>query len=187
GLAHAPRTLARVSEGLDAYAEAWILQRRNACEATFVRGNQSEALLDLRVECLAETRQRLAATVEVLAQADAGVVQRAIDSVQQLPSLSRCADGERLRAKAPLPEDPQLLARIESVQAALAHSEALTVAGRYDDAKPIAERARSDARSVDYGPLMIRAELNYAEVLDKFGRVADAAAVYRELFNLSLT
>ena len=186
GLGHATRTLERVDADLDVYAQAWLRQRKDACEATRIRGEQSEALLDLRVECLAARRQRLQATVDVLASADAAVVQRAIDSVQSLPGLEACADRERLRAKAPLPEDPQAQARIESVQAELAQSEALTDAGRYEDAHPLAHAARTAARETGYGPLIVRAEANYAELLDKFGRVDEAAVVYAELFNLAL-
>ncbi|MEZ4427823.1 MAG: serine/threonine-protein kinase, partial [Nannocystaceae bacterium] len=49
---------------LDAYAGAWTAMRRDACEDTHVRGEQSERLLDLRVACLDRHKLRLATLTE---------------------------------------------------------------------------------------------------------------------------
>ena len=68
-----PDTWARVEGHLDAYADAWVAARTDACEATH-RGEQSPALLDLRMACLDERRTQLNATVEELAHADAKLV-----------------------------------------------------------------------------------------------------------------
>ncbi|HVE86942.1 MAG TPA: protein kinase, partial [Myxococcales bacterium] len=48
---------AGVERTLDDYAAAWVAMQRDACEATRVRGEQSEAMLDLRGQCL-ERRAR---------------------------------------------------------------------------------------------------------------------------------
>src|SRR5690606_27910082 len=42
----------RALSRLDAYAQEWSSMRVDSCEATRVRGEQSDALLDLRVACL---------------------------------------------------------------------------------------------------------------------------------------
>ena len=50
--------LARVTETLDAYRARWVNAHTETCRATRVRGDQSEALLDLRMQCLAGRRRQ---------------------------------------------------------------------------------------------------------------------------------
>ncbi|HEY6176196.1 MAG TPA: serine/threonine-protein kinase, partial [Kofleriaceae bacterium] len=44
----------RVARTLDGYADRWVDMHTSACEAARVRGEQSEELLDLRMQCLAD-------------------------------------------------------------------------------------------------------------------------------------
>ncbi|MCA9656315.1 MAG: serine/threonine protein kinase, partial [Myxococcales bacterium] len=103
--AFAADAAARVGPALDDYARQWHEARVDACEATLVRRSQSESLMDRRVACLESRRQRLAALTELLATADAEVVQRAVDAVGQLPTLSRCSDAAALLADVAPPDD----------------------------------------------------------------------------------
>ena len=43
-----------VERALDGYVATWVSMRRDACEATMVRGEQSGELMDLRMACLQE-------------------------------------------------------------------------------------------------------------------------------------
>ena len=53
---------------------------RTACEATRIRGEQTEAVMTLRMACLESRRQELAALTEVFSDADATVVEKAISA-----------------------------------------------------------------------------------------------------------
>lgn len=75
--AGADAAFARAAHTLDGYAGGWIDMHTSACEATRLRGEQSEELLDLRMQCLTERLDALRATVDVLAAADSTVVARA--------------------------------------------------------------------------------------------------------------
>ncbi len=136
----------RVVELLDLYAEQWGAMRRDACEATQIRKEQSEALMDLRIACLVGRRRELEAVVDVLVTADDVVVPRAVGAVQQLPSLSWCSDGDALRADVAPPEDPEVRAQTEQIAGELPSAWALLMAGRYgaaqEQATPLLERAR---------------------------------------------
>jgi eukaryotic-like serine/threonine-protein kinase len=99
----AEETVTRVRERLQRHADGWVAMRTESCEATRVRGEQSEALLDLRNACLDERLRRVDDLVAVLERADAAVVERAVAAVAELPSLEACADAVALRSGLPPP------------------------------------------------------------------------------------
>src|SRR5262249_44517844 len=70
----------RARGALDRYAAGWLEMYRDACEATHRRGEQSAALLDLRMLCLDRRRQDLQALVDVFAKADGKVVENAVQA-----------------------------------------------------------------------------------------------------------
>ena len=95
-----------VTAQLDAYAQAWQGAHLEACEATHVRHEQSDAMFDLKMSCLADLRGELDAVTELLAgEVDAEMVRQAPSAVQGLRAVSRCADEEALRKRIPLPDD----------------------------------------------------------------------------------
>lgn len=97
---------AQVSARLDAALSTWSTDstaaRRTACEATHVRGEQSEARLQLRIDCIDRMQRRVGALVTSLERADAGVVARADDAVDRLPELARCEDTSALAQAEPI-------------------------------------------------------------------------------------
>ena len=92
GLPYAPEALGRVAEGMFAWAEAWGVQRRAACEAVNVRGEQTERQLLLRVECLDRQLEEFNALAGALAVAGPETVAQGADAVYRLPVLADCAD-----------------------------------------------------------------------------------------------
>ncbi|MBX7080188.1 MAG: serine/threonine-protein kinase [Nannocystaceae bacterium] len=98
-----PGALAPVDDALTSWASAWAHAHDEACEATRVRGIQSEAVLDARGRCLERARGRTEAFVRLLRGADAHVVQRAGGLVSQLPRLEPCSDLDALARAAPEP------------------------------------------------------------------------------------
>jgi tetratricopeptide (TPR) repeat protein/predicted Ser/Thr protein kinase len=146
-----------VSKVLDRYARDWARQHTEACEATRVQGVQTEELLSLRVVCLERRRKDLRAVAELLTQADAKLVERALDAVHDLPALQECQDIESLANQVALPTDPARRAEIEQLGEKMAEVKALNDAGRY---KVALERAKElEPRVVATGYLPLQAEL----------------------------
>jgi tetratricopeptide (TPR) repeat protein len=137
GVDYAEHTLAAITVRLDAYASEWARMHTEACEATAVRGEQSAAVLDLRMGCLHRRRHALEAVVDVLAHADAGVVEQAIPLAAGLPALMACTDVEALRTTMPPPEDPALAQAVERARRELARTEALGDVGKHAEALAI--------------------------------------------------
>ena len=106
-----------LATGMPVAASAWpIVERlarplrrglgrmhRRACEATRLRGEQSEDLLDRRMLCLDQHLQDAAAVTKLFAEADTQIVAKAVASVGALPPVADCADVERLTVKLPPP------------------------------------------------------------------------------------
>ncbi len=184
GLAHADDAVsidvaARVELALDGYTEDWRAMHRSACEATRIRGEQSEALLDRRMECLGDRLRDLDALVGVYREADRGVTMRALDAAYGLPALDGCADTLALGAElaAPSPADAPAVAAAED---RLAHVRALLMTGRVQAARTELDAIAAEAELIGYGPLSADTWLargRWAENAGEFGVAEDA---YRE-------
>jgi predicted Ser/Thr protein kinase/tetratricopeptide (TPR) repeat protein len=122
--AHRPDdTVERAVMGLDRRAAAWAEADRDACEDTWIRGEQSSTRLAARRECLRGQWLELEETVALLREADAGTAAHGEALVEGLPGPGEC---ERARAPA--------LGRAEELRRTLARVAVLRRAGRVDEA-----------------------------------------------------
>ncbi len=158
GLSFAQNACDRVEATLDQYTGAWVKMRTSACEATHLLGEQSERLLDLRMQCLDRRLSETKALVTLFAQgADAELVAKAAGAVQGLPTLADCADAETLTAAVAPPRDPALRARVEQLRGRLDEVVALERAGKYQQGMQGAEAAAQEAMALDYVPVQAEA------------------------------
>ncbi len=157
GAVYAQDAFTHASARLDDYAHDWVDMRRDACLATRVRGEQSEALLDLRMACLDRRLAQLGELTSIFAAADHDVVEGAVRAVTRLDPLSGCADAAALTARLPPPADATLAPRIAATRARLDRAQALGDAGKYDDALAIARPAEADARAIAWPALTAEA------------------------------
>jgi tetratricopeptide (TPR) repeat protein/tRNA A-37 threonylcarbamoyl transferase component Bud32 len=148
----------RAARGLDAYAASWSAMHREACEATSVRHEQSEALLDLRMQCLERRRAELRALVELLSdKVDDDLAQQAPRLPQKLGAVTACADAEALRKRWPPPATAAERERVAALRGRLAKVAVLRIAARMKPARPIAEAALAEARVLAYPPALAEA------------------------------
>src|SRR5260370_7320119 len=87
GAPHAEAIWRSIEKTLDRFAGDWIAMSTEACEATRLRGTQSEALLDRRMRCLDDRLRELRAEVELFTDADANLVAPAPSAAPALPDL----------------------------------------------------------------------------------------------------
>jgi tetratricopeptide (TPR) repeat protein len=186
GVAFAPATAERVQHHLDGYAEGWIAQHRDACEATAVRGDQSSAVLDLRMSCLQHAKLRLVAVTEVLSQPDADVVSRAVALVRGLPSVDHCGDAVQLQSQNPPPSDADTSEAVEVQRAALARAQALVGVGRYADASQLAEEIETAAIELDFAPFLAEAKAFRGAASIKDGKYDQAHTLLDEALRLAV-
>jgi tetratricopeptide (TPR) repeat protein/predicted Ser/Thr protein kinase len=144
----------RVLAVLDGYASAWTQQRTEACEATRLRGVQTEELLSRREVCLERRRRDMRALVDVLQRADGPLVEKSLDAAHALPALHECADVESLDLQQRLPTDPGKRAGIEALVDRVAELKVLVDTARYAVAKEKAGPLGAQVESTGYLPLM---------------------------------
>ncbi len=148
---------------LDGYAREWRVAHRETCLATRVRGEQSEANLDLRMSCLDMARARLGAVVELLTREPASRAgARAV--VDALPSVLDCAAIGATLSVAPYSIDTPQRIRLDALVPQIAMARTLFNAGFYPRAVPVAEAAVAAARAEDYPPLLAEALLVVGEL-----------------------
>jgi tetratricopeptide (TPR) repeat protein len=140
---YATSAWARASDELDRYRGAWIGAHTEACRATRIEGQQSEAMLDLRMACLAGRRAELDALAGQLEHTDDGVITHAVDAALALAPIADCADTAALlvedaarHGRAPIA--PEWQARVARVKAA-------TDVGRWPQALDDAKQLTADA------------------------------------------
>jgi tetratricopeptide (TPR) repeat protein/tRNA A-37 threonylcarbamoyl transferase component Bud32 len=153
---------------MDGYAGRWVQAHREACEATRIRGEQTESTLSLRMDCLELKRKELAALVRLLEHPDAALVDRALDASQGLSAVSQCGDAQAL-AQVGMPEDPARRASLQKAEETLARVHALRIAGRYAQGLTEALPAAGVARDLGFKPLEARTRLELALLQDSTG------------------
>lgn len=157
GVAFADEAWQQVDRLVDAYRSDWIDRRADACRATHVRRDQSEQMLDLRVECLDRRRAELTRLVDLLGDPDRGLVANAVDAVHGLTPASLCDDREALRIRRPLPADADRRARVTALQGELVDLKTRHAAGVFRGQLARAEEAVVRARDAGYGPVIAEA------------------------------
>jgi tetratricopeptide (TPR) repeat protein len=182
GNPRAQSTLDRVRRSLDAYAARWRAMTRESCEATRQRGVQSDEAFALRAACLGQRRDELAATVGLLAKANADRVDDAVTMVNDLDDVSACSDVASLRAPYAVPGDPAQRGAIEAIRKQVAAATALVNARALDEAIAVLEPAARAAKAASDREqeaatlvLMGRAQLGRGAAKDAARTLFDAA------------
>jgi len=185
-LSYAPETWQRVQQHLDEYTDAWIAEHTEVCEATAVRGEQGEEVQALRMGCLHERRSHLRATVDVLAHADAEVVENAVRAVASLPRLSRCADVDALETEVPPPEDPAVAEQVAALDERLATAVAESLAGKYREGLARTDAVVAEAMALGYEPLLARAWLRQGQLQEQVGDYEGAVTTLRQAYDAAV-
>ncbi len=168
GKPNADESWTRTAQVLDTWSQGWVSMHAEACEATRVRGEQSDEVLSLRMACLERRLHALKALTDVYSQANAALVDQAAKAAHALPSLEGCANVEALRATVRPPEDPATRDKVAHLRIQLAEARALFDSGQF---KPALERIRTlagEAVALRYRPLE-------AEVLELRGALEEKA------------
>ncbi len=175
GRPYAADTFQRVTAILDDYAAKWVAMHQDACAATHIRGEQSAALLDLRMRCLEQRRLELGALTTLLAEKpDPTVLDKAVDAAYGLPAVAGCADVDNLKALVPLPDDPAVRKRIADLEDRLRQVDVRYGAGKYQDARGLAEGIVKELGDLDYPPVVALARWQLGGARARLGDYASA-------------
>ncbi|MFZ5439834.1 MAG: protein kinase domain-containing protein [Myxococcota bacterium] len=187
GNGHEPVYVSAVVSTLEALAREWVAQHRAACEATRVRGEQSEALLDARMACLERRRATWRAHLDTLEQADGPTTAQALEATERLPSALECGDVSALQriTRAPTQVSSALRERAQQQLAEAWSAEGLSQTARLAQTltqldETLDAGARADAC------LQAEASLVRARSESNEGRLEQAAARFEAAWVSSL-
>ena len=172
-LSYSVDTFIRVEKRFEDYLSKWKSEYVETCEATRIRGEQSEEIMDLRMECLIKHLRNARALTKVFAAADKVVVENAIQAVSSLSGFSNCDDVEALREKIQPPKDQQTKSRVAVIRDKLAKVEALSMTGKYQQGLNLVQNLNQQAKQFDYRPVQ-------AEVLYWLGSLLERVGQYKE-------
>ncbi len=159
---------ARAGGELERYSQEWLRMHRETCEATRVHGEQSEALLDLRMSCLDRKLDKVAAYIKNLS--DLGTLKDldlSLEKVHRLPDISECENSELLSEIEPMPTDAKLASRIASVRVSLDLLEAGVSQGASESSLAKARELVTEADKIAYRPLIAESLYTLATVADE--------------------
>jgi tetratricopeptide (TPR) repeat protein len=174
--------VAAVATRLDDYTDRWATVHREACVATRVRGENSEALLDRQMACL---RRRLRETDHLLALlgvCDRDVATSALDAVVGLDAPETCADSTALVERLPLPEDEATRTALTDLEDRLAAANAEKLTGDYETALDRLTKLAPEARELGYPPTLAEVMILKGYVEAALGQADDAERSLREAF-----
>ncbi|MBL4684736.1 MAG: tetratricopeptide repeat protein, partial [Nannocystaceae bacterium] len=180
GVGHAGVTADKVDHVIMQWGQHWVAAHTEACEATRVRREQSETILDLRMACLDQRIAELDALLTMLADADADVATRATEAASHLPTVAACADRTALTRTVDPPRDDATRDKIAEVRRKLAQASAAEKLGRYRDAADLAEHAQLAATALGYRPLIAEAAETRGRVLAMLGETEQAIQQLRD-------
>lgn len=150
-----PGAAVLVRNRLSAYLAGWQAMHTEACEATRVRGEQSDQVLTLRMACLERRRREVRAFVEVLTTTSSPEqVRAAPEAVEALTPVSVCANTDGLSAQVAPPERVETVKAVDAVRDTLAQARVLMDLFRFDDASAMVAKAREQATATGYPPVV---------------------------------
>ena len=145
-------TFERIAPRIDERVEGWRATYRETCEDTWVRGEQSAALLDARMSCLRRQWTAIETTVEVLAHADAKLAERAEGLVDALPVSEDCRRWV-VAAPSDVPNAGELREGYDALAAALAEARVLQRAGSSKEAFELVRTRQAKVLALGVGSL----------------------------------
>lgn len=162
----------RAKASLDRWKEDWSQAHTGACEATRLRGEHSEQVLDARMACLDRQRMGVDALVAQLESVEASAVAQAGEAVAALDAPSICDDVASLSEVAAPP--PEARSAVAEVERAVAEARAALSTGKLDDARRQSESAALRAAETHYDPVVARARGAAADAHRHLGRLNEA-------------
>ena len=176
GRPNAQGALRNATSALDRFASEWTRTHIDACEATRLRGEQSEEMLDLRMACLSARLAQGSALADLFAHADASLVDRATSAASALEPPSSCSaerllqGGERLPASGPARE------RAREVSEGIARAKAHLDAGKYKIGEELIGAALASAERERLAGAAAEARYYKSLVAHHLGRFDEAVA-----------
>jgi tetratricopeptide (TPR) repeat protein/tRNA A-37 threonylcarbamoyl transferase component Bud32 len=143
----------RLQPMLDRFARAWSAMHTDACEDTRVRGEQTEALLGLRMQCLDRKLTGVRTLVTALGTPDDVTVAAAVSVAERATRLDDCDNATALLAPIATPPNAEVAAEVAAIRAELEAVEVGWQLRQVPDVKARLHRMDERSRAIGFAPL----------------------------------
>ena len=174
----ATQSYAGLERALDRYTGEWTHTVTDSCEATRIRGEQTEDVMSLREDCLALRLEELRAMVSLLETAEGTLVDKGDKVVQELEPIAKCNNVIALREPNRAP--PEIQDKLIALETKLAHAKAQIIAGQYLPALVATQASADEANKLGYEPVASEALLAHGGALMATGNTEGAANAFAE-------
>lgn len=176
GVGRAAQAFDQTQRVIARYGRDWIAAHRRTCEATRVRGEQSDTLLDARMRCLDRRLSRLAALTQLLARVQSGAeLVGARSAVGALTPPNRCLAATGVTSEQALPDDARQRAAVRALDGQLDRGWALYALGRYRDAQRLVAPIEDALKALTWPLARAKALLFVGAVQGRIGGPGQAA------------
>jgi eukaryotic-like serine/threonine-protein kinase len=138
---------------VDRFGEDWTAARTEACEATRVRGVQSDEALGLRTECLDRRLQELKNLLDLFERPTASTVEFAVQAASGLEVRS-CSDLAALRQPVRPPTSEAARSELAHLRQRTGAVKALVETGQHREALEASERLLPAVEALGFPPLL---------------------------------
>ncbi len=176
---YADDAFASTSQMLDGHTADFVRLHRDACEATAIRKEQSQEMLDRQVACLERRLKDVRALTRLLVGADDDAVTQAVTAAAALPSFEPCADRQALMSPG-APPTGALAEELAAVHDQLAAVRQQIRLARYVDALGGATAAVASAREIGHGATIGEALVLLGSAQAQMGDRTAAERTFRE-------
>jgi tetratricopeptide (TPR) repeat protein len=121
---YAEQANAAVTKALDTYLADWTTATAGNCEATRIRGEQTEKVQAIRQLCLDQRFEEARSLAQLLQDPSATLVEKADKAVWELDPIAGCANAAAIVAPEVEPKDRGAYAKL-MLQTAAAHAQAI--------------------------------------------------------------
>ncbi|MBT8492669.1 MAG: tetratricopeptide repeat protein, partial [Deltaproteobacteria bacterium] len=141
---------------VDGYLLSWRKTYQHSCKvAQADRDREADHLVTL--DCLLRRRDSLDSMLRVFADSDDAALDNAVMAAASLPPIISCADAKSLRSGVQPPATKAQVDEVARIRAVVDEVEVLGKALRLQNARDKARQAVSDAREVEYPPVLAEA------------------------------
>ena len=158
GLPYAADASTTVRNELSAYADRWHVARKDACMQSISAVPETREIGMRRSLCLTQRRRAFEGVTAILGAADSVLIERATDSIAQLPDVEACAELGGLGAWSS-PSSEAERADLEALNTELARAESALSVYRIEEASDLVRGAVETAEALGHVPTLARAYL----------------------------
>ena len=154
----------RLEPMLDRFALSWAAMHTDACEDTRVRGDQTEALLGLRMQCLDRRLAGVRMLVGALGTLDEVTVTTALSVAERVTRLEECDNATALQAPTVTPPTAEIAEKVAAIRTELATAEVGWQIRPQSDVKVQLRRMDERSRAIAFAPLEAEVRILIAKV-----------------------